>query len=418
MFFSSILGTFSSNFTRNVTPTDSSVTLSITPSSSVIIPTTAPANSPPRLYNNMGRVSAPAGKALYYTIPDDTFYDAEDQATTRGLSLSVSFANGTSIPTDYWLQFDNTSQTIYGLPLSEHVPSGVTGEGFLLRAQDSQGADALDAFEVFVVPSEKPIVQELKVRITNDFIAFSRNVSDRLLLLENISSYYGDSDSSLIRVLSFTSGSVVMAWTNDSLPTDTCDVEKVDYVENKVLLPDGQVREEFRDALQGFPVESASQQRLGVCNGTDEGTPLPPGAQSTQDEDLWYKHVLVGVLVVFVVVVLAVLLIWYCRRRRPKPSNEKRTFKKRKPIVLGPEIELKPIPGKPLVLPDDDPSLPPSYISETSLNKPVYSDDEDEVDYGKRSPSVVYEPPPPFHATLADDPRNSPPPAYFMPPLY
>ena len=170
--------------------------------------------------------------------------------------------------------------------------------------------------------------------------------------------------------------------------------------------------------LQGFPVESASQQRLGVCNGTDEGTPLPPGAQSTQDEDLWYKHVLVGVLVVFVVVVLAVLLIWYCRRRRPKPSNEKRTFKKRKPIVLGPEIELKPIPGKPLVLPDDDPSLPPSYISETSLNKPVYSDDEDEVDYGKRSPSVVYEPPPPFHATLADDPRNSPPPAYFMPPMY
>ena len=366
----------------------------------------------------MGRVTAPAGKALYFTIPDDTFYDVEDRATTRGLSLSVSLANGTSIPTDYWLQFNYMSQTIYGLPLSEHVPSGVTGEGFLLRAQDSQGAEALDAFEVFVVPSEKPIVQELKVRTTNDFIAFSRNVSERLLLLKKIAEYYGDSDSSLIRVLNFTSGSVVMAWTNDSLRTDACDVEKLDYVENKLLLPDGQVREEFRDALPEFPVESASQQRFGVCNGTDEGTPLPLGAQSTEDENLWYKHVLVGVFVVFVVFVLAVLLIWYYRRRRPKPSNEKRTFKKRKPIVLGPEIELKPIPGKPLVLPDDDPSLPPSYISETSLNKPVYSDDEDEMDYGKRSPSVVYEPPPPFHATLADDPRNSPPPAYLMPPLY
>ena len=368
----------------------------------------------------MGRVSAPAGKALYFTIPDDTFYDTEDRATTRKLSLTVSLANGTNIPSNFWLQFDNTSQTIYGLPLSAHVPSGVIGEGFVLRARDSQGAEALDSFEVLVVPSEKPVVQELRIRITNDFLAFNSDVSQRLLLLKNIADYYGDPDRSRIRVLDFISGSVIMTWTNDSLPTDRCDEERLNYVANKVLLPDGQVRDEFQDALQAFPVESASQQRMGVCNGTEPGggTPIAPAAQSKQEEDLWYKHVLVGVFVVLIVLVLAVLLLWYCRRRRPKPSNEKRTYKKRKPIVLGSEIELKPIPGKPLHLPHDDPSSPPSYISETSLNKPVYSDDEDEVDYGKRSPSVVYEPPPPFHAALADDPRNSPPPAYLMPPMY
>jgi len=368
----------------------------------------------------MGRVSAPAGKALYFTIPDDTFYDSEDQATTRNLSLSVLLANGTSIPSDFWLQFDIASQTIYGLPLSVHVPSGVIGEGFILRARDSRGAEALDAFEVLVVPSEGPVVQEMRFRIANDFLAFNRNVSQRLLLLKKIADYYGDPDRSRITVLSFTPGSVVMSWTNDSLPTDRCDEEKLDYVANKVLLPDGEVSEAFKGALQGFPVESASQRRLGVCNGSEPGpeTPIPPGQQSKVEEDLWYKHVLVGVFITLIIVVLAVLLIWYFRRRRPKPSNEKRTFKKRKPIVLDPEIELKPIPGKPLVLPDDDPSQPPSYISETSFNKPMYSDDEDEVDYGKRSPSVVYEPPPPFHAALNDDPRNSPPPAYLLPPMY
>ena len=422
--FSSILGTLqssssvllSSNTTWTVTPTDSTVTLSVTPSSTVVIPT----NSPPRLYNNMGRVSARAGKALYFTIPDDTFYDSEDRASTRNLSLSVSLANGTSIPSDFWLQFDNASQTIYGLPLSAHVPSGIIGEGFILRAQDSRGAEALDAFEVLVVPSEKPVVQELRVRIANDFLAFNRNVTQRLLLLKKIADYYGDPDRSLIRVLSFTPGSVIMTWTNDSLLTDSCDEEKLDYVANKVLLPDGEVREEFTDALQGFPVQSASQGRLGVCNGSepDTGTPITAAPVSKIEGDLWHKHVLVGVLVVLIVLVLVALLIWYCRRRRPKPSNEKHTFKKRKPIVLGPEIELKPMPGKPLVLPDDDPSLPPSYISETSLDKPMYSDDEDEEDYGKRSPSVVYEPPPPFHAALAEDPRSSPPPMYLLPPVY
>lgn len=396
------------------------MTLNVTPSSTVIIPTTAPPNSPPRLYNNMGRISAPAGKALYFTIPDDTFYDSEDKATTRDLTLSVLRADGSSIPSDFWLQFDATSQTIYGLPLSEHVPSGVIGEGFILRAQDSQGAQALDAFEVLVVPFEKPVVLELRIRIANEFSVFNRNVSQRLLLLEKIANYYEDPDASRIRVLSFLPGSVITTWTNDSLPTERCDDEKVDYVANKLLLPDGEVSQDFKDKLQGFPVESASEKRQGVCNGSEPvpGTPIGPAQQSRVEEDVWYKHVLVGVLIALIILVLAVLLVWYCRRKRPKPANEKRTYKKRKPIILEPDIELQPIPGKPLVLPDDDPSKPPSYLSETSLDKPLSSDDEDEWDYGTRNPAVVYEPPPPFHPTLADDPRNSPPPSYLMPPMY
>lgn len=395
----------------------------MSPSSTVVvIPTTAPPNLPPRVINNMGRVIAPAGMALHYTIPDDTFYDREDRANTRNLSLSMTLANGSVIPEDFWLQFDSKSQTINGLPLHTHVPDGIMGEVLVLRAQDSRGAEALDAFEVLVIPSEKQVVQELKIRITNEFVVFNRDVAQRLLLLKKIAAYYGDADESNIRVLSFASGSVIVTWTNDSLPTDRCDEERVQYVADKIL-SNGEVKSEFRDALQGFPVVSASEERLGVCNGsypvvTDQ--PIVPGEQQSQmEEDLWYKHVLVGVLVVLILIVLAVLLIWYYRRRRPKPSNEKRTFKKRKPIILGPEIELKPIPGKPLVLPDDTPSFPPSYISETSLDKPVSFDDEDEEDYGKRSPGVKYEPPPPFYRALADDnPRHSPPPAYQLPPMY
>ena len=397
------------------------MTQRVTSSSSIVIPTTERPNSPPKVYNEMGRVSAPAGKALYLRIPDDTFYDSEDRATTRNLSLSVGFASGDSIPSDFWLQFDNKTQTIYGLPLDAHVPTGVSGESLVLRARDSQGDEALDAFEVLVVPSEKPVVQELTLRISNDFRIFISNVSQRLLLLEEIAAFYGDSDSSQIRVLSFTAGSVIMKWTNDSLPTDTCDEEKIQLVANRIL-EDGEVREEFKEALRDhdFLVENVTQIRIGVCKATGPGdeTTIAPAPQSRIEEgNLWYKHVLIGLLFVFTILVLVSILVWYRRRRRPKPQNEKRTFKKRKPIILGQEIELEPIAGKALVLPDDDPSQPPSYLSETSLAKPVSSDDDDEEDYGK-SPSIRYQPPPPFHAALTEDPRSSPPPAYMMPPMY
>lgn len=429
--FSSILGPLPSssslspsNSTQTATLPGTTRTISVSPSStSVVIPTTAPPNSPPEVINNLGRVIAPAGVALHYTIPEDTFYDREDGADTRNLSLSMKLANGSSIPEDFWLQFDSESQTIDGLPLDTHVPDGIMGQVLVVYAQDSRGAEALDAFEVLVVPSENPVVQELNIRITNEFVEFSRNVAQRLLLLKKIASYYEDADESNIRVLSFKAGSVIMSWTNDSLPTERCDEEKLQYVANKILLSNGEVRTEFREALKGFPVVSANEERMGVCNGSYPvitNAPIDAGARTSNEEgDLWYKHVLVGVLIVLILIVLAVLLIWYCRRRRPKPSNEKRTFKKRKPIILEPEIELKPIPGKPLVLPDDSPSFPPSYISETSLDKPVSSDEDDEEDYGKGSPGVRYEPPPPFYGVLDDeDPRNTPPPAYQLPPMF
>ena len=418
--FSSVLGTLpsrsafaSSSISQTVTVTN--ITQNIAPTSAV---SPAVPNSPPKVYNNIGRLTAAAGKAWYYRIPSDTFYDVEDHADTRNLTLSLSFVDGRIIPADFWLQFDNQTHIIYGLPMSTHVPNGNNGEELVLRARDSQGAETHDAFEVLVAIPETPLVQQLTVKFSNDFLSFNSNVSQRLLLLRKIADYYGDPDESFIRVSAFTSGSVIMAWSNDSLPTERCDEEKVKYVESKIFLPSGEIREEFDVALDGFPVESGSHRRLGVCN---ESNVVPPGTiaplqRSSSEYDLWHKLVLVGVLVALLLIIIAIFLAWYFRRKRPKPyDQEKRTYKKRKPILLEPEIELKPISGKPIVLPDDDPSIPPSYLSETSLDKPPENfSDNDEEDYGKRSPSVYNEPPRPTHL----EPNDSPPPPYFLPPIY
>ena len=359
---------------------------------------------------------------MSYPIPRDTFYDNED-GDTRQLNLSVTFVNHTAIPADYWLQFDPRRQLLYGLASEKDAEAlGAAGKEFVLVARDEEDKEEYDAFDVLIDTESQPVVQQLSIRTQNDYIAFSSNVSQRLELLDKIATYYDDADVSNIRVLSVSSGSVVFVWTNDSLPTAECDVEKTDYVSNKVLLADGEVNSDFKSALlPEFPVLAASEARLGACNSTGV-TPTEPllGVVSRSAGDLWYRHVLTGVLFVLIVIIVAIFLVWYFRRKRPKPFRpEKRTFKKRKPIILDPEIELKEFPGKPLVLPNDDPSQPPSYMSETSLDRsPRYYSDEDEEDYGKRSPSPpMYEPPPPFYPTF-EEPRSCPPPTYKLPPMY
>lgn len=111
----------------------------------------------------------------------------------------------------------------------------------------------------------------------------------------------------------------------------------------------------------------------------------------SEEGDLWYKYVFVGVFIVFILIVLVVLLIWYCRRWRLKFFNEKCIFKKCKFIILELEIELKLIFGKLFVLLDDFLSFLLLYILEILFDKFVFFDEDDEEDYGKGSFGVRYE---------------------------
>ena len=368
------------------------------------------------------------GKALDYPIPNDTFYDREDRADAWQLSLRVTHLDNKPIPSDYWLQFDAEERRLYGLPSEKDAEVlGDRGEEFVLVASDSQGKEGYDAFDVYINPDSRPVAQRLSVTTNNNYTRFSADVTQRLQLLDKIATYYGDADNSNIRVLGTAPGSVIFVWTNDSLPTTSeCDVERADYIASKVVLEDGAVNPAFVRALEPeFPVVTASEARLGVCNAS-EVKPTDPvlGRVSQSAGELWYMFVLTGLLVAVLFIIIAVLLVRHLRRKKPKPFKpEKRTYKKRKPIILDPEIELKTFPGKPLVLPNDDPSQPPSYLSETSLDRSphyYYSDDEeeeDEVDFGKKNPSPPsYEAPPPFYAD--EEPRSKPPPTYALPPLF
>lgn len=391
------------------------------------LPTNVTPNQPPQLANDIGRLSATAGKVFTYTIPEDVFHD--EDGNTRNLTLTLKRFNEEFTPEElgdeFWLVFEADKQQMYGLPMDKDIPSDPErGVKFLLTAIDSGGLIGYDVFEIMITKSPSTsYTQSLSVRLDNNYTAFVRNVSQRLDLVSRISGYYGDPDTSQVRVLSYSEGSIILSWTNDSLPSDVCNTTQVNYVAEKVVGRDG-VNQAFKENLSPeYSVTSANRTLTGLCNATTLAPPVVPDkVVGTEPSGLWEKHVLPGIIVAIILIIIAViLLLLFLRRRRANPSDpEKRTYKKRKPIILEPEMEMKPRSGKPLILENDDLSHPPSYMSEMSLDRPYYdSDDYDEEDY-KPTPSQstpVYETPPPEYS-VPPEPLEPPPPVYRLPPTF
>ncbi|KAK3699932.1 hypothetical protein QZH41_016591, partial [Actinostola sp. cb2023] len=408
--------------------TSVALTSSLLPSSSAVLPTTKP-NTPPELQNDIGRFQATAGKVFTYTIPKDTFHDEED-GNTRNLTLSLKLnGEGTpNVPENFWLKFDVRNQTMAGLPMEKDIPDPndpERGVKFVLVAKDSAGAEAYDGFEILIASSSIPYVQSLTITLGNSFSDFNSNLSQRLDLIDKISSYYKDPDTSQIRLLSYKQGSVVFSWTNDSIPSNECDREKVNAVAEKVVDANG-VNTAFKDHLSpDYTLTNATRTLSGVClqNITTSAPFIPEKNVGTQPSGLWEKHVIPGIIVVIILIILAILLLLLIRRKRAKPSDpERRTYTKRKPIILEPEMEMKPLPGKPLILENDSLSHPPSYMSESSLYKSPYMyydnnsgdfDEEDNITPPKHSP--VYETPPPSYLP-PEEPEEPFPPPYRLPP--
>lgn len=405
----------SQNLSSSVQPLPTSLPTSVTP------------NNPPQLLNDIGRLTATAGKVFRYSISEDVFHD--EDGNTRNLTLTLKRVNeefiAEELGDDFWLVFDANKQLMYGLPMEKDIPSDPErGVKFLLAAKDSAGLIGYDVFEIMIRKTSMSYTQSLSVRLDNNYTAFERNISQRLDLVSRISGYYGDSDTSQVRVLSYSQGSILFSWTNDSLPTDVCNTTQVNYVAEKVVGKDG-VTLTFKEYLSPeYIVTNANRTLSGVCNATTFAPPVVPDkVVGTEPSGLWEKHVLPGIIVAIIIIIIAViLLLLFLRRRRAEPADpEKRTYKKRKPIILEPEMEMKPRSGKPLILENDELSQPPSYMSEMSLDRTLYydSDDYDEEDY-KPTPSrssPVYETPPPEY-NVPQEPLEKPPPVYKLPPTF
>ncbi|XP_053595810.1 dystroglycan 1 isoform X1 [Microplitis demolitor] len=174
-------------------------------------------NYPPRQDKRLEKIRVTAGKPLNYFIPANTFSDIED-GDTRNLRLSL-YLKGSPLKSTHWLQFNEQTQEIYGLPLDEHVSIW----DYDLVAADREGLNVSDRLDIYVQQ------HKLTRSVNHDFSIYLRidkrsrfptAVDWQLKIIRGLAQLYGDNNSSSItvRTIQISEDQAVFTWTNDTIP--------------------------------------------------------------------------------------------------------------------------------------------------------------------------------------------------------
>ncbi|XP_061115154.1 LOW QUALITY PROTEIN: dystroglycan 1-like [Conger conger] len=407
-------------------------------------PATPPGPSPgqnhkPDLRNPIDEVSVWVGSYFEVKIPSDTFFDRED-GTTDNLRLTLRLKQGDSAAEGSWIQFNSTSQLLFGLPGPQHEGK----HECFLQATDKGGGSASDAFEVRV--SRRPAADLAPVlfaaRFHGDPLTVTANVQRKIALVKRLAFALGDRNCSALALRNISRGSILVEWTNSSLPASPCPREQVLSLSRRISDAAGRPTPAFANAMEpDFLPLDVSVRGLGSCRAVSfvppgdlpppppPATPSPSPAPGRQSSDDVYLHTVIPAVVVAAILLIAgvVAMVCYRKKRRGKLTIEDQaTFiKKGVPIIFADELDdSKPPPSSsvPLILQEEKPPLPPpEYPSSASpettpLNQGLLGD-YCPLDDDPNAPP--YQPPPPFLTPMegkGSRPKNMTP--YRSPPPY
>ncbi|XP_077582388.1 dystroglycan 1 [Stigmatopora nigra] len=389
-----------------------------------------PRNEKPLLRNPIDRVNALVGTYFEVKIPSDTFFDKED-GTTDKLRLSLRKNLNEAVGESSWIQFNSTSQLLYGLPDAQHAGK----HEYFVQASDKGGLSAVDAVEVRVrrwpANDGNPVL--FAARLEGDPRRLAHDVRRKILLVRKLAEALGDRNGSSVTLRNISAGSVLLEWTNGSLPHWPCPREEAAALSRMLGDADGRPAPGLRRALApDFRPLGVGARGRAACRAfsfippgeREEPAPPPapspaPGAGRRGAEQV-YLHTVVPAAALAAVLLLAgaAAMICYRKKREGRLSPEERaTFlKKGVPIIFAHELDGSKTAapsGAPLVLPEEKPPLapPPGYRQAA----PALGDEEPDV--------PPYRPPPPLatgrdgkgsRAGKNSTPYRSPPP--YVPP--
>ncbi|XP_040014954.1 dystroglycan [Xiphias gladius] len=398
-----------------------------------------PYNEKPVLRNPIDQVNALVGTYFEVKIPSDTFFDKED-GTTDKLRLTLRQNHNEVVGEGSWIQFNTTSQLLYGLPDVQHVGK----HEYFMQATDKGGLNAIDAFEVRV--NRWPINDKTPVIFTARFEGEPRSVTNdihkKILLVKKLAYALGDRNSSTVSLRNITKGSIVVEWTNTSLPQHPCPKEQLTIMSRTLANAEGTPSQTFRYSMEPEfrPLDvmvkgRASCRTYSFIPPGEIDIPEPPpvtpvlgtGRQSTDDV---YLHTVIPAVVVAAILLIAGIIAMICYRKKRKGKltiEDQATFiKKGVPIIFADELDdSKPPPSSsmPLILQEEKPPLPPPEYPNmatpetTPLNQELLGEYTALRDEDPNAPP--YQPPPPFTAPMegkGSRPKNMTP--YRSPPPY
>lgn len=364
-------------------------------------------NYPPVPRNQVDRVNATIGQLLVFKVPQDTFYDPEDNTD---LKLALLTMDRAPLDPKHWLQFDAKNQEFYGIP-----KYGDQGQReYLLVAEDREGLTATDALVVVVGQAthrDSSGLIELTLRI--EYERFNNSAIQRRFV-ERVAQIFGDATTTHIQIRAIRkvhqTGHTMITYFNSSLhrPHHICPSEAIDQLRAVLLTPKGETRQRVIETLGAeFDVVRANVIPVGAClAGGAVGGPTgnhpddhhqqqhhhhgsggaggghksvtaqkpaqPPGGSTFLRDDYLLTFVLPAVIIA-AMLVLATIVACVLHRRRMTgkmeigDEEERRSFRSKGiPVIFHDELDEKPETGNksPVILKDEKPPLlPPSYNS-------------------------------------------------------
>ncbi|XP_029358687.1 dystroglycan 1 [Echeneis naucrates] len=398
-----------------------------------------PYNMKPTLHNPIDQVNALVGTYFEVKISSDTFFDQED-GTTDKLRLTLRLNNNNMVGEGSWIQFNTTSQLLYGMPDVQHVGK----HEYFMQATDKGGLSAIDAFEVRVnrwpTNDKTPVI--FTARFEGEPRSITNDIHKKIFLVKKLAYALGDRNSSTVSLRNISKGSIVVEWTNTSLPQQPCPKEQLAAMSRMLADSEGRPSQTFRYSMEPEfrPLDvkvkgRASCKAYSFIPPGEIDIPDPPavtpalgtGRQSTDDV---YLHTVIPAVVVAAILLIAGIIAMICYRKKRKGKltiEDQATFiKKGVPIIFADELDdSKPPPSSsmPLILQEEKPPLPPPEYPNmatpetTPLNQELLGEYTALRDEDPNAPP--YQPPPPFTAPMegkGSRPKNMTP--YRSPPPY
>ncbi|XP_015124762.1 dystroglycan isoform X2 [Diachasma alloeum] len=224
--------------TSTTTTTPSTTTASTTTTTKTTTTTTTTErfdfgikNLPPRQDRRLKKIPVTAGKPLSFIIPSNTFSDIED-GDTRNLRLRL-LLKGNPVRSGHWLQFNEKTQEVYGLPLENDVSQWE----YDIVASDREGLTVSDSLDIYVQQHKftKSINHEFSIYLEIvERSEFPTNVDWELKVVQRLAQLYGDTDSShiTVRSIEIENNQAIFTWANDSVPRSSeCPKDEI----NKLL---------------------------------------------------------------------------------------------------------------------------------------------------------------------------------------
>ncbi|XP_049342060.1 dystroglycan 1-like [Astyanax mexicanus] len=410
--------------------------------------TTPVTNQKPQLHNPIDEVNVWVGTYFEVKIPADTFFDQEDGSTER-LRLSLRQSHNQAVDEGSWIQFNSTSQLLYGLPDLSHVGR----HEFFMMATDKEDTSTTDAFEVHVNrwPAEDQSPVTFTARFQGEPSALSGDIHKKILLSKKLAFALGDRNSSSVTLRNISNGSILVEWTNSSLPKNPCPREQIQAMCRRISDAQGQPTPIFNSAMEpefkpiNISVRGANKcQRfsfvppgeLPIPPSTGESPTLvptsvtPSSGSGRRSSDDVYLHTVIPAVVVAALLLTAgfIAMVCYRKKRRGKLTTEEQaTFiKKGVPIIFADELDdskSPPSSSMPLILREEKPPLPPPQYPSSACGEGSLLNHhmlEEYISLSDDDPSAPpYQPPPPFTVPIegkGSRPKNMT--SYRCPPPY